>query len=350
MTIPAIVDEVTPRWMSEALGREVREVAVLDAHSGTTGRARLGLDGDDVPDSVFVKLQPFVPERRDFVRMTGLGVAEARLYAAVGAELPVRAPAVWHSSFDDEDGSFIMVLEDLVAAGARFLGVEDADVLEVTVSLVDELATLHATYWGQDLPWLAGYALTAGGGEEQEARMAGGAAMVQMALDQFSDDLPSAFEELCQLYADRYRDVGALWDEGDPTLIHGDDHIGNLFLDGGRVGFYDWAVASRLPGVRDVAYFLCNSLPGDVRRTEEQALLARYRAGLAEQGVDVGEVLVQDQYRLFAVYSWVAATATAALGDALQPFEIGHAAMVRTTEAIIDLDCLGLLHERLGAG
>ena len=64
-----------------------------------------------------------------------------------------------------------------------------------------------------------------------------------------------------ELYATRSREVAALWNEGECTLIHGDDHIGNLFVDGDRTGFYDWAVASRFPGMRDVSYFLCNSLP-----------------------------------------------------------------------------------------
>ena len=89
--------------------------------------------------------------------------------------------------------------------------------------------------------------------------------------------MPPAFRALGELYAARWREVAALWSEGTCTLIHGDDHIGNLFVDGERTGFFDWAVASRFPGMRDVAYFLGNSLPPEVRRAEEDALLARYR-------------------------------------------------------------------------
>ena len=48
--------------------------------------------------------------------------------------------------------------------------------------------------------------------------------------------------------------------------IHGDPHSGNLFLDGTTIGFLDWGMVSRSPGMRDVAYFCCNSLPTDVRR------------------------------------------------------------------------------------
>ena len=43
VTIPAVVEELEPAWFSEVLGMRVAGVEVLDAHSGTTGRARVGL-------------------------------------------------------------------------------------------------------------------------------------------------------------------------------------------------------------------------------------------------------------------------------------------------------------------
>jgi hypothetical protein len=349
VSIPSSVDELTPSWFSGVLAAEVRGVEVVDAHSGTTGRALLQLESDgSVPERLFVKLQPFEASQREFLRMVGLGVAEARFYAAVGDGLPVRVPQVWHAEFDEADDSFVMVLEDLTASGCRFPRPDDDDVLEVARSLVDELALLHAAYWGQDLPWLGRHAVSSGGGAQAEQRMAGGARIVQSALDQFADDLPPAFRELGELYVARYRDIGALWNEGERTLIHGDDHIGNLFVDGTRTGFYDWAVASRYPGMRDVAYFLCNSLPTDVRRAEQDALLARYRAALAQGGVTLDSGVADEQYRLFSVYSWISAATTYAMGSRWQPAEVGRRATERTTQAIVDLGVLDLLHERLG--
>jgi aminoglycoside phosphotransferase (APT) family kinase protein len=346
-TIPSNTDELTPAWFGEVLETEVRSVELADAHSGTTGRALVRIDGDDLPDTLFVKLQPFPEEQRSFLRMTGLGVAEARFYAGA-TSLPVRAPRSWYAAHDDETGSFIMVLEDLVAAGCRFATPEDDDVLAVAESLMEELAALHATYWEQDIPWLGTHSLTSGGGDEQKQRAAGGAALVQSAIDQFAADLPPAFGELGALYTERYLEVGRLFNEGPRTLIHGDDHIGNLFVEDGRTGFYDWAVASRYPGMRDVAYFLCNSLPTELRRDEEASLIGRYRQGLADRGITLDERTAWDQYRLFATYSWISASTTAAMGSRLQPFEIGYRATVRTTDAIIDLDTIGLLKERLG--
>jgi aminoglycoside phosphotransferase (APT) family kinase protein len=138
-----------------------------------------------------------------------------------------------------------------------------------------------------------------------------------------------------------------LFNEGEHTLIHGDDHIGNLFVDDGRTGFYDWAVASRAPGVRDVAYFLCNSLPVETRRAEQDSLLARYRKALAANGWTLDAQTVSDQYRLFSIYSWIAAVSTAAMGSQWQPVGVTRPALISTTAAIEDLDVVGLLNERL---
>ncbi len=350
MMIPSRVEELTSAWLSEILEVDIDAVEVVDAHSGTTGRARVRVTTRaPIPETLFVKLQPFHPEQQDFVRMVGMGVAEARFYAAVGAELPVRIPRVWHSSFDETDHSFIMVLEDLEASGCRFPSANDDDVVDIATSLMDELAALHAAYWERDLPWLkvaAGYR-----NDVQGAKVAAqAAAIMRMALDQFACDMPPAFRQLGELYITRFADINALYREGERTLVHGDDHIGNLFVDGRRTGFYDWAIAARLPGMRDVSYFLSNSLPEDVRRSEEQSLLARYRTGLGDRGVTLDGRTADDQYRLFSVYSWTGATTTAAMGSRWQPFEIGYQAMVRTTQAIADLDAVGLLTERLGPG
>jgi Phosphotransferase enzyme family len=142
---------------------------------------------------------------------------------------------------------------------------------------------------------------------------------IQLGLDQFGDELGPAFRALAELYIARSGDVVALFDAGERTLIHGDDHSGNLFVDAGRTGFFDWAIASRAPGVRDVAYFMCNSLPIEVRRAHERPLLARYRDALTANGWPLDEQTAHDQYRIFSIYSWIAAVSTAAMGTQWQP-------------------------------
>jgi aminoglycoside phosphotransferase (APT) family kinase protein len=347
--LPVDVDELTPEWMSDAMDTDVTSVTVLDRHSGTTGRAHLALSGDPrLPATVFVKLAPFDERQRKFVNVQGMGVVEARLYRDLAHELPVRVPRVWYAEFDgsgnDPDDRYVMVLEDLVASGCRFPERDDADIEARITDIVEQLALLHAQYWESprfatdgDLSWIAPRG-TAGGD--------GGASMVQMAIDNLADRLPDGFVPLAEAYVERSYDVLRAYREGECTLVHGDPHLGNLFVDGvdpTRTGFLDWAVISHAPGIRDVAYVLSASTPTELRRAKERELLARYRAVLAEHGVTLDADLAWEQYRLFTIYGWCCAVCTAAMGSRWQPEHIGMGGSERGTIAALDLDCLGLM-------
>jgi thiamine kinase-like enzyme len=349
LAIPVEVDEVTPEWLSEVLGLDVVATEVLDEHSGTTGRARLaltyrgGVDGE-CPPSLFVKLAPFNEKQRHFVTLAGLGTAEAHFYRDVAADVPMRVPAVLYAALDD-DGGYVMLLEDLEASGCRFPRPDDDDVVAVVDSIVDELAHLHAKFWehpalSQGLSWVT---------EGMRIAFGSGARFMQMALDQFADDMPPAYRRLGKLYITQTRDIADLWATPPHTLAHGDPHMGNLFVDGARAGFFDWGMIMRKAGMWDVAYVICNSVPTEIRRANERAWLDRYRDELAREGVHLGADDAWEQYRLYAVYSWNSAVSTAAMGSRWQPEARAHAAMLRTTTAIEDLDSIGLLERRLGA-
>ena len=346
--LPVDLDELTAAWFSRVLERDVTEATVFDRSSGTTGRARVALRGEPgLPATVFVKLPPFDAQQRAFVEQTGMGVAEARFYRDLAAEVPVRVPSVW---FADTDGrGYVMVLEDLTASGCRFPSPDDADIEARATDVVEQLAALHAAFWGSDrfgpdgdLAWLGRRGT--GGGD-------GGATFIRLAVDVFGDDMDAAFHRIADIYLSRTDDIGRLWNRGAGTLIHGDPHLGNLFVDvegGNRTGFLDWAVLGHAPGPRDVAYVLCNSVPPEVREPNERALVDRYCAVLAAAGAELDPAVAWEQYRLFAVYSWVAATATAGMGSKWQPIEIGLSATRRATVASAHLDSAGLLETLLG--
>jgi hypothetical protein len=359
--VPVDIDDLSAAWFTDVLSRrapgvKVTRLRIADAHSGTTGRVAVSIElrdpGHGVPDRLFVKLAPFDEWQRRFIRRVGIGAAEARFYAQLGDELPVRIPGVWHADVDG-DGNYVCVLEDVVASGCRFPRPSDADIHEVAMSTVEELALLHARYWEShrfttDLAWVPARAgFGAGGSAKPEAANAAGS-FVSRALDRFGGDMPPVFGAVGAAYVEHTAAVLDLWDEGRRTLIHGDPHMGNMFVDGARAGFFDWAMFSRSPGMRDVAYFCCNSIPTDVRREIEQQLLARYRECLASQGVDTEAGELYEQYRVFSVYSWVSAVSTAAMGAQWQPEKLAQGAMQRTTQALADLDVPELLARRIG--
>lgn len=323
---------------------------VLDRHAGTTGRVRvaLGYAGNvRGPASVFVKLPPFDTEQRAIVELTGMGRREARFYAELAESLPVRLPQPHHAAFDAAGSRFVMVLEDLEASGCRFPGADDADADARARRVVEGHARIHAALWESprfetDLAWV-----------ERPMRHELGAMLVARSLELFAAEMPPAFREVGRLYVDHMNAICDLWEEGERTLIHGDSHLGNLFEDPSgaepEIGFLDWAVASRGPGMRDVAYYLSNSMPVPLRRARERDLLARYRAGLLSAGVEApAPEALWRRYRLHVAYSWVAAATTSAMGDKWQPKAVGMASMARATAAVADLGTVELLREALG--
>jgi len=229
----------------------------------------------------------------------------------------------------------------------------DDDVVDFTVAFVETLAALHGSMWesprfddADDLGWVP----TRAGGA---SRGATGGEFIRMALDEFGAEMGSAFRRLGELYIDHGDELLDLYDEGPTTLVHGDAHSGNLFKIGdfasgeGTAGLLDWAMVSYQPGMRDVAYYLCNSFPSALRREHEAELLARYREGLDAFDVTLDASRQWEQYRLFAITSWVAATSTAAMGSRWQARHIGVGGMRRATGAIEDLDSVGYFESRL---
>jgi hypothetical protein len=345
--IPSDVDQLTAEWFSEVLQRDVAEASVVDRSTGTTGRALVALQGEaGLPETVFVKLPPFDASQREFVAGTGMGPAEARFYRDLAGEVAVRVPRVWYAATDDHD--YVMVLEDLTASGCRFPTAHDADIEARARDITEQLALLHAPYWesprfesGGDLEWLTARGQRGGGGRF----------FIKKAVEEIGGQMDAEFHRVAELYLARTTEIVELLREGAPTLVHGDSHLGNLFVDvaaGDRTGFLDWAVVCRGPGIRDLSYVMCNSVPSEVREPIERELVERYCALLAQAGVAVDADETWDRYRIHAVYSWVAAVSTAGMGSKWQPIEIGMAASRRTTSACAHLDTAGLIESILG--
>ena len=348
--LPERIEDITPTWLTQALESsfpdvEIASLTILDRHSGTTGRARLGLEyasGSSGPATVFVKLPPFADEQRKLVAATDMGRREARFYASLADETPIRVPHCYSAGYGEAPTQYIMVLEDLEATGCSFPSNVDTYSRDYGRRVIEALADLHAHFWA-DARFDAGLSWVPPAG-----RGGAGAKFIRMAREQFGRDFPPVFTELCQLYEKHHGAICDLWDEGPSTLVHGDIHAGNQFLDGERVGFFDWAVISRSPGVRDLGIFLCNSCSPEVRRAEGVGWVRAYHQRLARAGVDAPDFdTLWLRFRRAVLYGWIAATATAAVGDRWQPLAVSIPAMRRSTEACIDLGTLEALREAI---
>jgi Ser/Thr protein kinase RdoA (MazF antagonist) len=271
-----------------------------------------------------------------------MGRREARFYAGPGREAPLRIPAAYHAAAGDEPTDYVMVLEDLRASGCTFTTRLEPPTIDHSAKLIEGLARLHAHFW-EDARFDGEWSWV-----KPAMRGSYGAKLVDNARHQFADRFPPVFEELCDLYVRHHAEIAELWDDGERTLIHGDTHAGNQFGDTEDAGLYDWAVVSRSPGIRDVAIYLGNSCPTEVRRAEQDGWLRRYHRVLVEAGVGAPDLdALWDRYRRCVLYAWVAATTTASMGSKWQPIEVGMSGMQRATDACADLDTLGALRERL---
>ena len=350
--IPDSIEAITTEWVSLAVSTRypdsiAESVEIVDAHSGTTGRVQLRVRWNaesNAPVALFGKLAPTDPIQRQMVAFTDMGRREARFYAEIAASVPVRAPRpIWSGWSNEDESQYCMLLEDLSQAGCRFPTSQESAAQQPVEGMIDTLATLHGHYWqsprfSRDLDWI-----------EPPMRSSIGPLLVKQGMEQFGDRMPPEFHALAALYIDHNEAVCDLLDSGPETLTHGDSHIGNTFLDHNQVGLLDWACTCRAPGIRDVSYYLCNSVPTSVRRDRESVLLARYLERLnANGGTAASFETAWRQYRRLATCSWIAATVTAAAGSRMQSIEVGLRAMERATQAIIDLDTPGLLREELG--
>jgi hypothetical protein len=97
------------------MGATVRSVRVLGSDAGTSSRARLVLTGEDVPESVFVKIAAKTAATRLMGEVGRLGETEVRFYSQLAPQV-TGVPNVYGAAFDTWTGRYLLVLEDLPAA------------------------------------------------------------------------------------------------------------------------------------------------------------------------------------------------------------------------------------------
>ena len=334
-----------------------RGACVLDAGAeGRSSRCPRAALGDDREDAAPVgirpgsertgdgirQLPPFDESQRQLVAFTDMGRREARYYEGPARETPLRIPKPYFAAHGEEPTRYVMVLEDLQTEGCRFTTSLESHAEEHGQQVVESLARLHAHFWNDprfddELSWL-----------QPAMRSPLGAQLIDNALKQFAGEFPPVFTALARLYIENWERIVELWDVGERTLIQGDTHAGNQFVDGGTVGLYDWAVISRSPGIRDVSIYLGNSCPTEVRRREQDRWLHRYHQILVEARVDAPSFeVLWNRYRLAVLYAWVAATTTASMGGKWQPIEVGKLGMKTATAACADLETVEAIREAL---
>ncbi len=280
-TLPVLAEELTPEWVTAALaarhpGVRVSGVEVIERHELTNAHARLRLTYQEpagAPDMMFCKLPPSDPARRQVINATGMGRREALFYSALAPTAAARVPTVYAAEVSD-DGGFVLLLEDLETTGCLVSDGTWAVSPAAAAGAMADLADLHVRFEdpatrAAQAPWVT----------VSTPSNSYGGPMLRYGIEHHRDRLTDSFVAISELYLSDHEKLQQLWHAGPHTIIHGDPHIGNLFVDepaGGRVGFLDWGIINVNTPMRDVSYFLTMGMQIDDRRAHERDLLRHY--------------------------------------------------------------------------
>ena len=206
---------------------------------------------------------------------------EARFYRDLAPRLDVRMPRVYYTGIDDDADQAMIVMEDIVANGGRFLSAHSPYSLDTTRDTLGQLARLHAGTWGDEqlasLEWLAPRAAAI-------AQYVPNDVLQTLLDDGRSDGIAPALRDARNVSEAMLRTAAH-----DATcVIHGDTQSGNAYLDPReRACWLDWQVVQLGNWATDVSYHIATVLDIEDRREHEAALLRHYLTELASFDVPV---------------------------------------------------------------
>lgn len=263
--------------------------------------------GDGTPSTVILKFPSSDPVSRATGGATRSYIREVGFYRDVASEVAIRVPQVHHVWEDRASNRFLLVMEDIdpAATGNQLTGCS----LDQAGLAVDAAAALHASTWGRTdlgaLDWV-----DVPDPERASERAELFAAVYPGFVDRYRSRLSADDLAFGQWLADNYPAFQAARSEAQ-CLVHGDFRLDNVLYGQGppapAMTTVDWQTVTLGPAVTDVAYFLSGALAPETLAEHEPDLLARYRRGLAERGVDVTEDWVANEYAMGSPAGYVMA-------------------------------------------
>ena len=293
----------TPRFWSVALagqlgGSEVEEVSVEPVGTGQVAsclRVALAHGQPQAPRSVVVKTASSDPVSRATSAALRHGAVEVGFYSNYADRSSVRTPECHLAAINDAADDFVIVLEDLADStqGDQIEGMAPEEV----AAAVDELAALHGSWW-ESLPPDISDVLGERGDPNAHAALLG---MLHTGFadrygDQLGSDVMALTERLLEAAGTYLGDR-----PGPRSMVHGDFRPDNLLVGPGGVAVVDWQTVNSGAALADVSYLVGGALAPEERNDHEHELLDRYRARLAEHGVEVDRATIEHGYRRYAL-------------------------------------------------
>lgn len=295
------------------------------------------------PSTAVLKLPHTGAESRRIADAFRFYEREVRFYEHGAARSPIRTAACYASAYDESNGDFVLLMEDL--GGRRIYDQVEGCKPEEAVRDLHELAGHHAAWWASPdlatLPWIFRIADP----PNPQALMPALRRSWPIIEDRFSDLLPGPMLDAARRMPDVVVALMERLSEPPVTLLHGDHRLDNLFFGDDDVAMLDWQITGAGRGPYDLAYFLSQSLIPTERKQAEHDLVLAYHQALIDGGV-TGYSFDDcwEDYRLatlfVSVYPLNAGSVDLVNARAVALFRM---MLERSVAAILDLDALELI-------
>jgi hypothetical protein len=298
---------------------------------------------EPLPTSFYAKLPGAAFATRLFAHAVGFWRTEVTFCARVAPRVPIRVPRVYAASY--RGARFALLLENVQALpGARLFVNRDmaaGTTPERARTCIEMFALLHVAFWDLDaprrerlLPMRLHPFLGPGARERNRALNA-------LAIEPAHRAEPEVFTRrhvaLCRLAIEKWDALLAHWYSAPLTLIHGDSHLANCFEyatpEGPRMGMLDFQGAQWCHGLRDVQYFLIDSLEPSRLAACEDELIGAYVEALAAQGVALDMAEARERYRALVLQTLMVAVVSLGLGALPERAETLRTVLARAVAA-----------------
>jgi Ecdysteroid kinase-like family len=357
--MPTGPDDLTTDWLTGALRSDGSNAVVSGFRTERFGegagmmsllvRVWLEYEQGSGPESVVLKM----PAASDANRATAVAFhcyeRETIFYRDIAGRTSARMPTIYHADIDGEE-DFVLVMEDL-----REYHIGD----QVAGCTVEQarlgmpcIAQFHASFWNKvdhpDYEFIPYHYPSYFSDTMYQTALAVWDRMVELS----GDAVPKPIRDVKERYLAAIPRLQE-WATAEPrTIVQGDFRMDNLFFgqteDQAPIALSDWQGILRGKGAHDIAYFVSQSIPTEMRREHERDLVARWQAGLVAGGVtDYSAEQAWEDYRRAVLCLWSYVTVIAGvLEEGNERGRTWMTEMVRRSAAtIMDLDLLELLPE-----
>jgi aminoglycoside/choline kinase family phosphotransferase len=299
-SIPTSTADLTVAWLNEVLEGSLDAVADVRVEALGEGvgilaevvRLRLtyaepGSDPARRPATLIAKCQSAHQENVFLAQAMGFYEREVNFYRLLAPSLDLGVPRCLHADMAPGGVPFVLLLEEIT--GPRTIDQVAGASLPDCEAVIDQAVRLHARFWDHPDLWALDW-LPPMNNPLYKGAQALGEAKWPAFEARWRGRVPDDALAWVSAVTPRYPDLLDWWvDQGHATYAHTDFRADNFLFGGsagdGAVTVLDWQLCTRHVGVWDVANFLGQSVTIEDRREWEEALLARYHAGLVAAGV-----------------------------------------------------------------